>query len=58
MSRHGVRLYLLDMLGAIDKIQRYVAGLSFEQFRDNDLVTDAVVRNLEIVGEAARYIPE
>lgn len=58
MPRDGVRLYLFDMLQAIEKVERYIAGLSFEEFEANDLVTDAVVRNLEIVGEAAKYIPE
>ena len=57
MSRRDVRLFLDDMLGAIEKIERYTDGVSFEQFEANDMVTDAVVRNLEIVGEAAKHIP-
>jgi uncharacterized protein with HEPN domain len=57
MSKRDVRLFLHDMLEAINKIERYVAGLSFAQFESNDLVVDAVVRNLEVIGEAAKYIP-
>ncbi|MCL7454615.1 MAG: DUF86 domain-containing protein [Anaerolineae bacterium] len=57
MSKREPRLFLSDMLAAIEKIERYTAGLSFEQFEANDMVIDAVVRNLEIIGEAARQIP-
>lgn len=57
MSKRDVQLFLNDMLEAIEKIERYTAGLSFAQFENNDLVIDAVVRNLEVIGEAAKYIP-
>lgn len=57
MSKRDVRPFLTDMLEAIEKIEHYTAGLSFEQFETNEMVVDAVVRNLEIIGEAARYIP-
>jgi len=57
MSKRDPRLFLTDILEAIEKIERYTAGLSFDQFEANEMVLDAVVRNLEIVGEAARYIP-
>jgi len=57
MSKRDPRLFLTDMLEAIEKINRYTDGLSFDQFEANEMVLDAVVRNLEIVGEAARYIP-
>jgi uncharacterized protein with HEPN domain len=57
MSKRDVRLFLSDMLEAIEKIERYTAGLSFERFERNDMTVDAVVRNLEIIGEAARHIP-
>ena len=57
MSKRDVRLFLHDMLEAIEKTERYTARLSYEQFEASDMVVDAVVRNLEIVGEAARQIP-
>jgi uncharacterized protein with HEPN domain len=57
MSR-DYKVYLDDILGAIEKIVQFSAGLSQEEFA-NDLKTfDAVVRNLEIIGEAAKRIPE
>lgn len=50
-------LYLEDMRDSMQKIARYCDGLDFEQFRNNDLVVDAVVRNIEVIGEAAKKIP-
>ena len=58
MSKRDVRLFLLDMLDAIAKIDRYTRGLNFERFAQESLVVDAVVRNLEIIGEAAKHVPE
>jgi uncharacterized protein with HEPN domain len=50
------RLYVEDTLDSTRKIQRYVAGLSRGEFVENDQVFDAVVRNLEIIGEAAKHL--
>jgi len=50
--------YLRDMLDAADKAARFLADVTEEQFRANDEKVFAVVRALEIVGEAARAIPE
>jgi uncharacterized protein with HEPN domain len=52
------RVYLEDILEAARKIRLYTAGLSFEAFCDDSKTTDAVVRNLEIIGEAIKQIPE
>ena len=54
MSKRDPYLFLTDMLESIEKVERYTAGLSFDEFEANDMVLDAVVRNLEIIGEAAR----
>jgi uncharacterized protein with HEPN domain len=51
-------VYLEDILSAIRKIEKFTEGLSFEEFRKNELVSDAVARNLEIIGEAVKRIPE
>jgi len=48
--------YLGHMIEAIDRIAMYTAGLTPEAFLHTTLVQDAVVRNFEIVGEAARNI--
>jgi uncharacterized protein with HEPN domain len=50
-------LYLKDILEAIERIESYVKGCTFEQFAKNTLVVDAVVRNFEIIGEATKHIP-
>ncbi|HXV21826.1 MAG TPA: DUF86 domain-containing protein [Desulfuromonadales bacterium] len=42
----------------MDRIAEYTAGMSYEAFLGNRLVIDAVVRNLEVIGEAARHIPD
>ena len=57
MSRNH-RVYLLDMLKAIEKIERYTYGMGFSDFAKNELVQDAVLRNLELIGEAVKNIPE
>lgn len=58
MSKRDWRLFLNDIIEAIEKIEKYTKDFSFEDFVKNDLVIDAVVRNLEIIGEAAKSIPE
>ncbi len=52
------RAYLKDILEAIRKIERYTSNLSFEDFSRDELILDGVVRNLEIIGEAVKNIPE
>ena len=43
---------------AIERIEEYTEGLDFDDFLENKLVQDAVVRRLEIIGEAVKIIPE
>ena len=57
MSKRESALYLADIKECIKKLEHYVKGMSFEQFCDDPQVIDAVVRNLEIIGEAANNIP-
>jgi len=52
------RLYLEDILSSIQKIRDYIGSLGFEEFSANLLVQDAVVRNLEIIGESIKNIPQ
>ncbi|RLI73954.1 DUF86 domain-containing protein [Archaeoglobales archaeon] len=52
------KAYLKDILDAIEKIESYTLEVSFEDFAGNTLVQDAVVRRLEIIGEAVKNIPE
>lgn len=54
----GDTLYLRHILEAIAKIQRYTKGLAYEEFAKNSLIHDGVIRELEIIGEAAKRISE
>lgn len=56
MPSRDQRLFLTDILEAIGKVERYTAGLSSDAFEGNEMAVDAVVRNLEIIGEAARQL--
>lgn len=51
-------LYLKDILAAITKIEEFVAGMSLEAFQADDKTNSAVLRKFEIIGEAAKQIPE
>lgn len=48
---------LADMADAMGKVSRFVSSMSYEQFAVDDKTVFAVVRALEIVGEAAKQIP-
>lgn len=48
--------YLAHMLDAMDRIRRYISGIDLAGFESQSLIQDAVIRNIEIVGEAARNI--
>ena len=52
------RFRLRHIIEAVEKIQDYVEGMSPEEFLADSKTSDATLRNLEIIGEAARLIPE
>jgi uncharacterized protein with HEPN domain len=58
MSQDPQRLlsYLQHILEAINRIQRYIEDIDEISFLKNELIQDAVIRNLEIIGEASRNI--
>jgi uncharacterized protein with HEPN domain len=51
-------LYIEDMLEAIKKVETYTSNLEFEGFEQSNLIVDAVIRNLEVIGEAANKVPK
>jgi len=58
MSPERVYLdYLDDVIEALQKSEQFVAGLSFDLFIEDDKTVFAVIRALEVVGEAAKQIP-
>jgi uncharacterized protein with HEPN domain len=56
MTKRNANLYIKDILDSMAKIEEYIKGLSFEDFTKNKMAIDAVVRNLEIIGEAAKNV--
>lgn len=50
-------LFLEDMLSSIQKIEDYIGGMSFKDFQSDSRTVDAVLGNLEIIGEASKNIP-
>lgn len=57
MSRDEI-MYLQDIAESCDKILRFTAGLSQPDLMGDEKTYDAVVRNLEIIGEAAKHVGE
>ena|SRR5437868_14324610 len=58
MSKRDPVILLDDIMLAIQKIRRYTSQMDHAAFIRDELVIDGVVRNLEIIGEAARQLPE
>jgi len=56
--KRSYRLFVEDILESVDKIERYVKGISYGNFVENEMIIDAVIRNLEVIGEASKNIPE
>jgi uncharacterized protein with HEPN domain len=51
-------LYLKDILNAVESIETFMAGMDFEAFRTDDKTASAVIRKLEVIGEAVKQLPE
>jgi len=58
MNERNWRLFLEDIIGSVEKIGRYIEGMDRDSFAVDDRTVDAVVRNLEIIGEASKSIPD
>lgn len=57
MSRE-LNVYIEDLLESICKIRRYRSGMNKDELQKNELVQDAIIRNLEVIGEAVKKIPD
>ena len=58
MSAREWRLRIEDMLEAIGRIEEFTHGMDLDAFIEDRRTSDAVIRNLEIIGEAARNVPD
>ena len=52
------KAYINDILEAINRIESYTTNLTIDDFSESQLYQDAVVRNLEIIGEAVKRLPK
>jgi len=52
------QIYIKDIRNAIVSIEKFVEGLTFEQFKNDDKTSSAVIRKFEIIGEATKNISE
>jgi uncharacterized protein with HEPN domain len=57
MSEREWRFYLDDMLRFAEKVRTYSAGIDRGTFEQDELKYDAILRNLELIGEAATHVP-
>lgn len=53
----SLRLYLTDIIDSISQIERYVKGISEIDFLENLEKQDAIIRRIEIIGEAVKHVP-
>ncbi len=51
------RLFLFDIRDACEKVARYTEGRSYEEFSSDEVLFDAVIRNIQNIGEAVRCLP-
>ena len=58
MSKRSAYILLTDMMEAIDAIRDYTAGMDYASFLKNRMARDAVVRNVQVLGEAANRVPK
>lgn len=58
MPKRNTALYLKDIETSIKRIEKYAKGLSFNSFKNDQKTVDAVIRNLEVIGEAVSNIPK
>ncbi|MHA1131212.1 MAG: HepT-like ribonuclease domain-containing protein [Candidatus Helarchaeota archaeon] len=47
--------YLLHIKDAIEKIEKFTEGINFKGFTQNDMIQSAVIRQIEIIGEATNH---
>ncbi|NPA24245.1 MAG: DUF86 domain-containing protein, partial [Deltaproteobacteria bacterium] len=55
MSKRNDKDLIADILICLAKITRYIHGLGYDDFVNDPKTQDAIIRNLEIIGEASKY---
>lgn len=57
MSKRIAKPLIIDMLQCVDKLLQYTTGHTYESFESDSKTKDAVVRNIQVLGEAANRLP-
>lgn len=52
------RFRIDDIIEAINKIDRYTGGIDFDSWLKDEKTIDAVIRNIEVIGEASSHLPK
>ncbi|MBU0929538.1 MAG: DUF86 domain-containing protein [Nanoarchaeota archaeon] len=56
--KRDMNLFIKDILQSIEKIESFSKNLTKEKFMSDKLRQDAIIRNLEVIGESAKNIPD
>jgi uncharacterized protein with HEPN domain len=58
MKGRDYRDYVQDMLDSINDVESFIEGMSYEEFKKDKKTRNAVVRSIEVIGEAGKKIPQ
>ena len=53
-----ISIYVKDILENMERAERFVEGMSYEEFAEDEMANFAVMRCIEIMGEAAKHVPD
>lgn len=56
--KRKIAFFIQDIIKVIELIEEYTQDISENEFLESQLLIDAVVRNLEVIGEASKFVPE
>jgi uncharacterized protein with HEPN domain len=57
MSKRDWKLLFEDIIESINKIEKYIEKIGYDDFTNSSIIVDAVIRNIEIIGEASNNVP-
>jgi len=57
-EKRSSNLLLFDIFQSVEKIEKFSRGISFDQLMTDERTKDAILRNLQVIGEASKNLPE
>jgi len=57
-EKRSSSLLVYDIYQSIEKIEEFIRGISFDQLMGDERTKDAILRNLQVIGEASKNLPE